>query len=183
MLLWANPGPPGSTPASAHPSPYCCCPWGWTQPSAGGSARWGTRLSHGTAEPNPAQSKPAGCIFHFFLLIAGCFSLILPLVLASTTGGLFCCCFWCNEDDVLRHSPQGRRSIKQLHQQSGRYCAFPQSKQVICRSDTARMLISWTGAGQGPLQPWCLSISSLCSQKKRRRRTRGCSLNSTEGNK
>lgn len=55
--------------------PLPCRPLGWTQPSTGGSARQGTRLSHATAEPKPAQSKPAGCIFHFFLSIAGCFSL------------------------------------------------------------------------------------------------------------
>lgn len=141
---------------------------------------WRQRTEGHEAEPWHGRTKPctkqaSWVHFPFLSLDSGCFSLMLPLVLANTTGGLLCCCLWCNEDDVLRHRPQGRCLIKQLHQQSGPYCVFPQSKQAVCRSDTARMLISWTGAGQGPSQlaalppPSCAGVcpSPLCVPKRR----------------
>lgn len=80
---------------------------------------WRQRTEGHEAEPRHGRTKTCtkqASWVHFpsISLDSGCFSLILPLVLASTTGGLLCCCFWCNEGDVLRHRPQGRCLIKTI---------------------------------------------------------------------
>lgn len=71
------------------------------------------------AEPRHGRTKTctkqaSWVHFPFLSLHSGCFSLILPLVLANTTGGFFSCCHQCNEDDVLRAQSAGETLDKTI---------------------------------------------------------------------